>query len=83
MLLLELVLPMALKPIIDFPIAKSIERTKVCNPNLRVFLVGPKMVMGGRIQFRWPESREATLLCCERTDSGRKVELGPEDWTTS
>lgn len=52
MLLLELELQMALKPIIDVPIAESIERTKVRNPNSRVFLLGPKMILGGRFELR-------------------------------
>ena len=47
MLLLELVLQMALGPIIDVPIAKSIERAKVCHQYSRVFTFEPTMNWDG------------------------------------
>ena len=43
---------MALKPIIDVPIAKSIERTKECILNSRVFPVEPTMILGERFGHR-------------------------------
>lgn len=47
MLLLELVLQMEIEPIIDVPIAKSIERAKVCHQSSRVFTLKPTMNWDG------------------------------------
>ena len=77
MLLLELVLQLALDPIIGVPIAKSIERAKVCHQNSRGFTLESTMSWDGVLGT--DDQSHSVLRCFLRsvqTPAGKLQETG-------